>query len=159
VLAASAIAGTSSRIVALGFGAEDFARDIGARKTPAGSESLYARQAVVLAAKAAGVQALDSVFSDTEDAEGFEAWCLASRSMGFDGIGLVHPVQIEIANRAFSPKPEELEEAGKIISAFEEAEARGRGVASLDGKMIDAPVAARARRIAESAPAAPKEGS
>ena len=103
VLAAAAIASASDRLAALCFGAEDFTADIGVRRTAAGTESLVARQSVVLAAKAAGIQALDSVFSDTGDQEGFAAYCAASRAMGFDGVGVIHPRQIAVANRAFSP--------------------------------------------------------
>jgi citrate lyase subunit beta/citryl-CoA lyase len=147
VLAAATIASASDRVAALCFGAEDFAADIGVRRTAAGTESLAARQAIVLAAKAAGVQALDSVFSDTGDAEGFAAYCAASRAMGFDGVGVIHPRQIAVANRAFSPTAEEIEEARAVVAALAEAESAGSGVASLKGKMIDAPVALRARRI------------
>jgi citrate lyase subunit beta/citryl-CoA lyase len=147
VLAAAAIASASDRVIALCFGAEDFAADIGVRRTAAGTEALYARQAVVLAAKAAGIQALDSVFSDTGDEEGFAAYCSTSRAMGFDGVGVIHPRQIAAANRAFSPTAEEIEEARAVVAALAEAEAAGSGVASLKGKMIDAPVALRARRI------------
>jgi citrate lyase subunit beta/citryl-CoA lyase len=148
VLAAAAIASASPRVAALCFGAEDFTADIGARRSAAGTESLYARQAIVLAAKAAGAQALDSVFSDTDDTAGFTAYCTASRGMGFDGVGVIHPRQIPAANSCYSPSPEEVGEARAVIAALRDAEAMGSGVASLDGKMIDAPVARRARRIA-----------
>ncbi len=147
VLAAAAIAAASPRVAALCFGAEDFAADIGARRSAAETESLYARQAIVIAAKAAGAQALDSVFSDTGDMPGFASYCAASRGMGFDGVGVIHPRQIAAANAAFSPSPEEVEEARSVIAALRDAEAKGSGVASLGGKMIDAPVARRARRI------------
>jgi citrate lyase subunit beta/citryl-CoA lyase len=151
VLAAPGIASASPRVAALCFGTEDFAADIGARRSAAGTESLFARQAIVLAAKAAGLQALDSVFSDSDDIPGFAAYCAASRAMGYDGVGIIHPRQIAAANAAYSPSPEEIEEARAIIAALQEAEADGSGVASLDGKMIDAPVARRARRIVDSA--------
>jgi citrate lyase subunit beta/citryl-CoA lyase len=151
VLAAAAIASASDRVAALCFGAEDFTADIGVRRTAAGTESLHARQAIVLAAKAAGIQALDSVFSDTGDAEGFAAYCAASRAMGFDGVGVIHPRQIAVANRAFSPTADEIEEARAVLAALAEAESAGSGVASLKGKMIDAPVALRARRVVASA--------
>jgi citrate lyase subunit beta / citryl-CoA lyase len=147
VLAAPAIAAASPRVAALCFGAEDFAADIGARRTAGGAESLYARQALVVAAAAAGVQALDSVFSDTEDGAGLAAYCAASRGMGFAGIGVVHPRQVGPAAAAFAPTAAEIEEARAIVAALDEAERAGSGVASLGGKMIDAPVARRARRI------------
>ena len=151
VLAAAAIASASDRLAALCFGAEDFTADIGVHRTAAGTESLVARQSVVLAAKAAGIQALDSVFADTADEEGFAAYCAASRAMGFDGVGVIHPRQIAVANRAFSPTAEEIEEARAVMAALAEAEAAGSGVASRGGKMIDAPVALRARRIVDAA--------
>jgi citrate lyase subunit beta / citryl-CoA lyase len=147
VLAAAAIAGSSPRVAGLCFGAEDFCTDIGARRTEAGTETLYARSLVVLAARAAGVQALDSVFSDVEDEQGFASYCAASRGLGFDGVGVLHPLQIETAHREFAPTDAEVEEARRIVACLEEAESEGRGVAAMGGKMIDAPVAARARRI------------
>lgn len=147
VLAAPAIAAASPRVAALLFGAEDFAADIGARRTKEGTESLFARQSVVVAAAAAGVQALDSVFSDTEDDAGLASYCAASRAMGFAGVGILHPRQVGPAVAAFSPTEEELAEAREIVAALEEAERAGSGVASLHGKMIDAPVARRARRL------------
>jgi citrate lyase subunit beta/citryl-CoA lyase len=151
VLAAAAIASASDRLAALCFGAEDFAADIGVQRTAAGTESLVARQSVVLAAKAASIQALDSVFPDTGDQEGFAAYCAAARAMGFDGVGVIHPQQIAVANCAFSPTAEEIEEARAIVAALAVAEAAGSGVASQEGKMIDAPVALRARRIVDVA--------
>jgi citrate lyase subunit beta/citryl-CoA lyase len=147
VLAAASIATASPRVAALCFGAEDFTRDIGARRTAAGSETAYARAAIVVAARAAGVQALDSVYADTEDATGFAAYCAASRSMGFDGVGLVHPRQVATAHTAFTPDQSEVDEARRVVAALEEAEAHGLGVASQGGRMVDAPVAERARRI------------
>jgi citrate lyase subunit beta/citryl-CoA lyase len=147
VLASASIAAASSRVTALCFGAEDFTRDIGARRTAAGSETAYARAAIVVAARAAGVQALDSVYSDTEDDTGFAAYCAASRAMGFDGVGLVHPRQVAAAHAAFTPDLSEVAEARRVVAALKEAKAHGLGVASLDGRMVDAPVAERARRI------------
>jgi citrate lyase subunit beta/citryl-CoA lyase len=144
---APAIAAASARAAALCFGAEDFSRDIGARRSASGAESLYVRQALVVAAKAAGIQAHDSVFSDVDDEPGLAASCAEARALGFDGKGLVHPRQIAIAHNAFDPSPAELEAAARVVAALEAAEAEGSGVASLDGKMIDAPVAARARRL------------
>jgi Citrate lyase beta subunit len=156
VLAAEGVARASGRVAALLFGAEDFARDIGARRSAEGREALHARGALVIAAKAAGVQALDSVYSEVDDEEGLARYCSASRDLGFDGVGLVHPRQISIAQRAFSPSAEEIEEARKVVAALEEAHARGSGVASVGGKMIDAPVAARARRVLGSARRIPR---
>lgn len=148
---AAAIAAASARNAALCFGAEDFARDLGVRRTPSGEESLVARMSVVLGAKSAGIQAQDSVFSDVDDEVGLAASCVQARALGFSGKGLVHPRQIGVAHRAFAPAEAEFEEAERIVAALAAAEAAGLGVASLNGKMIDAPVAARARSLVDAA--------
>jgi len=141
---AFAIATASERICALTIGLEDYTADLGVVKTPTGAESLYARQRVVNAAHAAHVQAIDSVFGDVADAEGLLQWGEASRAMGFQGMGCIHPMQIEIIHRAFTPSKADLEKAVKIVAAFEEAQSKGLGVVSLGSKMIDAPVVHRA---------------
>jgi len=144
---AFAIATASKRIAALTIGLEDFTADLGVAKTSTGSESLYARQRVVNAAHAAHVQAIDSVYGDVADMEGLQRWGEASRAMGFEGMGCIHPMQIEVIHRAFAPSPAELEKALKIVAAFEEAQAKGLGVVSLGSKMIDAPVVHRAVKL------------
>ena len=144
---AFAIATASERIAAITIGLEDYTADLGVRKTAGGSESLYARQRVVNVAHAARVQAIDSVYSDVSDAEGLLHWGKASRAMGFEGMGCIHPVQIEVIHRAFVPAPEELEKALNIVAAYEDAQARGLGVVSLGSKMIDAPVVQRAIKL------------
>jgi citrate lyase subunit beta / citryl-CoA lyase len=163
---AFAIATASSSIAAITIGLEDYTADLGVAKTPGGSESLYARQRVVNAAHAAHVQAIDSVYGDVGDTDGLLRWGEASRAMGFEGMGCVHPVQIEIIHRAFAPSPNELEKALKIVAAFEDAQARGLGVVSLGSKMIDAPVVqravklvARARKMGLVTDAAPAGGA
>ena len=152
VLAAKDIATASSRNVALCFGREDFSRDIGAVPDPtntagAGIESLLARQMIVLAARAAGIAPLDSVFADVEDLQGLERSCLEARALGFSGKGVLHPLQIPVVRRCFRPTEEEAREAEKILAAFDAAAAEGRGAISVDGKMVDAPVAEKARRL------------
>ncbi|MGA3315016.1 MAG: aldolase/citrate lyase family protein [Candidatus Korobacteraceae bacterium] len=144
---ALAIATASERIAAITTGLEDYTADLGVAKTAGGSESLYARQRVVNAAHAAHVQAIDSVYGDAADTEGLLHWGEASRAMGFEGMGCIHPVQIEIIHRAFAPSPNELEKALAIVAAFEEAQARGLAVVSLGSKMIDAPVVQRAVKL------------
>jgi len=144
---AFAIATASERIAAITTGLEDYTADLGVAKTAGGSESLYARQRVVNAAHAAHVQAIDSVYGDVIDTEGLLHWGEASRAMGFEGMGCIHPVQIEIIHRAFAPSPNELEKAQAIVAAFEEAQARGLAVVSLGSKMIDAPVVQRAVKL------------
>jgi citrate lyase subunit beta / citryl-CoA lyase len=144
---AFAIATASERIAAITIGLEDYTADLGVAKTAGGSESLYARMRVVNAAHAAHVQAIDSVYGDAADTEGLLHWGEASRAMGFEGMGCIHPVQIEIIHRAFAPSPNELEKALAIVAAFEEAQARGLAVVSLGSKMIDAPVVQRAVKL------------
>jgi len=144
---AFAIATASDRICALTIGLEDYTADLGVVKTASGGESLYARQRVVNAAHAAHIQAIDSVFGDVADTDGLLRWGEASRAMGFEGMGCIHPMQIEVIHRAFAPSPAELEKALKIVAAFEDAQAKGLGVVSLGSKMIDPPVVNRALKL------------
>jgi len=144
---AYAIARASDRVVALTIGLEDYTADLGVAKTPGGTESLYARMRVVNAAHAAHVQAIDSVYGDAADSEGLLRWGEASRAMGFEGMGCIHPVQIEIIHRAFAPTLSELEKALSLVAAYEDAQARGLGVVSLGSKMIDTPVVQRALKL------------
>ena len=102
---------------------------------------------VVNAAHAAQVQAIDSVFGDVGDTDGLLHWGEDSRAMGFEGMGCIHPIQIEIIHRAFAPTASELEKALKIVAAYDEAQSRGLGVVSLGSKMIDAPVVRRALKL------------
>ena len=144
---AFAIATASERICAVTIGLEDYTADLGVVKTATGTESLYARQRVVNAAHAAHIQAIDSVYGDVGDMDGLLRWGEAARAMGFEGMGCIHPMQIEVIHRAFAPLPAELEKALKIVAAFEDAQARGLGVVSLGSKMIDAPVVNRAVKL------------
>ena len=144
---AFAIAKASDRIAAITIGLEDYTADLGVAKTPGGAESLYARMRVANAAHAAHVQAIDSVYGDVADSNGLLRWGEASRAMGFEGMGCIHPIQIEIIHRAFAPTMSELEKAQRIVAAYEEAQAQGLGVVSLGSKMIDAPVVQRALKL------------
>jgi citrate lyase subunit beta / citryl-CoA lyase len=144
---AFAIAKASEKIVALTIGLEDYTADLGVVKTPAGTESLYARQRIVNAARAAGVQSIDSVFGDVGDMEGLRAWGLTSRSLGFEGMGCVHPLQIAVIHETFAPTATEIERAQKIVAAYNEAQQKGLGVVSLGSKMIDPPVVERALKL------------
>jgi len=141
---AFAIARAHASVVALTIGLEDYTADLGVVKTPDGAETLWARQRLVNAAKAAGVQAIDSVYGDVGDLDGLRAWVLRSRAMGFEGMGCVHPRQIPVIHDGFAPGAAELEKAARIVAAFEEAQSRGLGVVSLGSKMIDPPVVKRA---------------
>jgi citrate lyase subunit beta/citryl-CoA lyase len=144
ILHAEDIAAADPRVAVVAFGAEDFTRDVGARRT---SESLlFARSMIVAAAKAAGVQASDTVYADVEDEAGLAAEAHLARALGFDGKGAIHPGQIPALHAAFTPSEGEMDEARKIVAAAEEAEARGIGAIAVGGKMIDRPVLERARR-------------
>jgi citrate lyase subunit beta/citryl-CoA lyase len=144
---AFSIATASDRIAAITIGLEDYTADLGVAKTPEGTESLYARQRIANAAHAAHVQAIDSVYGDVADSEGLLRWGEASRAMGFEGMGCLHPIQIEIIHRAFAPTSSELEKALAIVAAYDDAQVRGLGVVSLGSKMIDAPVVQRALKL------------
>jgi citrate lyase subunit beta/citryl-CoA lyase len=144
---AFAIAQASEKIVALTIGLEDYTADLGVVKTTSGTESLYARQRVVNAARAAGVQAIDSVFGDMGNMDGLRAWGFASRALGFEGMGCVHPSQIPVIHEAFAPTATEIDRAQKIVAAYNEAQLKGLGVVSLGSKMIDAPVVQRALKL------------
>ncbi len=151
VLNAYEIASSDPRVVMLCFGAEDFTRDIGAERTREGKELFWARSMIVMGAKAAGIQASDTVFSDINDVEGLIEETKFARSLGFDGKGLIHPSQIEPVHNVFSPTKEEIEYAKKVVNALKEAEEKGLGVIALGRKMIDRPVAERAKRILKMA--------
>jgi len=144
---AFAIAKASDQIVALTIGLEDYTADLGVVKTAKGAESLFARQRVVNAAHAAGVQAIDSVFGDVGDVEALRAWAGNSRALGFEGMGCVHPLQIAVIHEAFAPTSAEIERARKIVAAYNEAQQKGLGVVSLGSKMIDPPVVQRAVKL------------
>lgn len=151
VVNAYPIASASQRVAALAIGLEDYTADLGAARTREGKESFYARNALVNAAKAAGIQAIDSVFSDVSDMDGLRNVVLESKSLGFDGMGCIHPRQIKVIHEAFAPTSEEIDRACKIVLAFDQASAAGLGVVSLGSKMIDPPVVARALKTIDAA--------
>ena len=148
---AFAVATASENVAALTIGLEDYTADLGVVKTTEGRESQYARSRVVNAARAAGVQAIDSVFSDVADMDSLRRWAEASRAMGFEGMGCIHPGQIRVIHEAFQPRADEIEKARKIVAAFEEAQSKGLAVVSLGSKMIDPPVVQRALKLVERA--------
>ena len=163
VLNAYEIARASSRVVAMCWGAEDLSADLGVERTKEGRESFIARGLVILAAKAAGIQPLDTVFSDVRDTAGLIESTKEAIALGFEGKGVIHPGQIEPIHNVFAPTAERIEYAHKVVAAISAARAKGSGVASLGSKMIDAPIEARARKILELAEAlglikAKKEG-
>jgi len=150
---AASIAGASENVVALTIGLEDYTADLGVVKTAEGRESQYARSRVVNAARAAGVQAIDSVYGDVADMDGLRHWAEASRAMGFEGMGCIHPGQIRVIHEAFQPTATEIEKAQRIVAAFEQAQSKGLAVVSLGSKMIDPPVVQRAIKLVERAKA------
>jgi citrate lyase subunit beta/citryl-CoA lyase len=153
VLHAEAIA-RADATDALLFGAEDLAADLGATRTDEGSEVLYARQRVVTAASAAGVDAVDTLWTDFEDTDGLAADTRRGIEMGYDGKMAIHPRQVTVINEAFTPATDRVEWAERVLNARDRAEAAGRGVFEVDGEMIDAPLVAQAERIVERAAAA-----
>ncbi len=138
------IASASKNNCALTIGLEDYTADIGTQRTYEGRESFLARQMIVNAAKAVGIQAIDSVFSDISDMEALRLSVIEAKSLGFEGKGCIHPRQVKVVHDAFAPTEEEIEKAKKIVLAFEEAEKKGLGVVSVGSKMIDPPVVKRA---------------
>ncbi len=140
------IATASENVVAMAIGLEDYTADLGVQRTKEGAESHYARNRIVVASKAAGIQPIDSVFSDVGDMDGLLANVLSSKAMGFEGMGCIHPRQVPVIRQGFAPAEEEIEKARKIVLAFRDATAKGLGVVSLGSKMIDPPVVARAEK-------------
>ena len=144
VINAYDIARCAGNIVSLAIGLEDYTADLGTRRTAEGTESFFARSMVVNAARAAGIQPIDSVFSDVGDMEGLRQNVLRSKALGFDGMGCIHPRQIAVIHETFAPTPDEIEKAKKIVFAYHKAQEQGLGVVALGTKMIDPPVVKRA---------------
>jgi len=151
VISAYEIASASPNVVALTIGLEDYTADIGTHRTKEGRESFLARGSLVNAARAAGVQPIDTVFTDVDDAEGLREVTLEAKSLGFVGKGCIHPRQIEVIHEAFAPTEEEIEKAKKIVRAFEEAKLHNLSVVSLGSKMIDPPVVKRSEQTVKLA--------
>ena len=151
IMKAYEIATASRHNCALAIGLEDYTADLGTQRTNEGRESFFARSMVINAAKAAGIQAIDTVFSDVADMEGLRESVIEAKSLGFEGKGCIHPRQVQVVHEAFAPTLEEIEKAKKIVLAFEEAESKGLGVVSIGTKMIDAPVVKRAQRTIDLA--------
>lgn len=147
VINAPAIAKSSPRLVGIALGAEDYVRDLRTKRSAGGTELLFARCSILQAARAAGIAAFDTVFSDAADEEGFLREAEHIKELGFDGKSLVNPRQIELLHNVYAPTAAEVAHARSVIEAAEEAEKRGLGVASLNGKMVDAPVIERARLV------------
>ncbi len=151
VINAYEIASTSKNNCSLAMGLEDYTADIGTQRTEEGRESFLARSMVVNAARAAGIQPIDTVYSDVTNMDGLRESVIEAKSLGFDGKGCIHPRQIEVVHKAFAPTEQEIEKAKKIVAAFEDAEKKGLGVVSIGSKMIDLPVVKRAQKTIELA--------
>ena len=145
------IARGSENVVAIAIGLEDYTANLGVPRTMDGKESFYARTRLVVAAKAACIQPIDSVFSDVADMEALKQNVLVSKSLGFEGMGCIHPRQISVIKLGFAPDKTDIEKAKKIVLAFETAKLKGLGVVALGSKMIDPPVVARAQKIIDLA--------
>jgi len=137
---------STKNVVAMAIGLEDYTADLDAARTKAGDESFFARSKLVNSARAARIQPIDSVYSDVNDMEGLKQNVLNSKSLGFDGMGCIHPRQIEVIHKNFAPTEDEIKKARKIVNAYEEAQNKGLGVVSLGSKMIDPPVVKRAQQ-------------
>jgi citrate lyase subunit beta/citryl-CoA lyase len=145
------ICAASDRIAAVAFGGEDYSADLGIDRLDDESNVIFARSTICNAARAAGVLALDTPYFAFRDAEGLAENCIASKRLGFKGRFAIHPAQIEVINTSYSPSDTDIEEAQRVLAAFEEAERNGRGSTSLDGRVIDVPVVKRARALLASA--------
>lgn len=151
LLAAPAVASAHARLLGLMFGAEDYALDLGlgAQREGEARDLLYARSAIVIAAAAARVLSIDGVFPNLDDPDGLERDVVQSRRLGFDAKSTFNPRQVTLINQIFSPTPDELEYARKVVDAFEAAQARGEGSVAVGGQLVDLPIVLRAQRLLE----------
>lgn len=154
VINAYSIATASKRLIGIALGAEDYVTDLKTSRTSSGVELFEARAQILIAARAAGIAALDTVFSDINNEEGFRREVQLIKDMGFDGKSVLNPRQIAPVVEIFTPTQKEIERSERIIEALKEAESKGLGVISLNGKMIDKPVVIRAERTLALAEAA-----
>lgn len=154
IINAYAIATASKRMMGIALGAEDYCANLKTQRTPSGDELLLARETIVVAARAAGIYALDTVYSNLNDMETFRKEVELIKRLGFDGKSIINPRQIEIINEVFTPSEKAIEKAKTIIAAIKEAKAKGSGVIAVNGKMVDKPVVTRAEHTIELALAA-----
>lgn len=154
VLNARDIATASERLIGIALGAEDYVTNMKTRRYPDGQELLFARSMILHAARAAGIAAIDTVFSDINDTDGFIAETTRIKQLGFDGKSVINPRQIPLVNGIYAPSKAEIQHAKEVIWAIREAESKGSGVISLNGKMVDKPIVERAERVIALAKAA-----
>ena len=151
IVNAYAIATASKRMMGIALGAEDYSANLKTQRTPGGAELLLARETIVVAARAAGIAALDTVYSNLNDMDTFRKEVELIKTLGFDGKSIINPRQIEIVNEVFTPNEKAIEKSKVILAAIKEAEQRGSGVIAVNGKMIDRPVVLRAQRTIDLA--------
>lgn len=148
---AYAIATASPRMMGIALGAEDYCANLKTQRTPDGDELRLARETIVVAARAAGIAALDTVYSNLDDMETFRKEVEYIHRLGFDGKSIINPRQIEVVNEVFAPTEKAIEKARTILAAIREAEKKGSGVIAVNGKMVDRPVVIRAQRTIDLA--------
>ena len=154
VVNAYAIATASKRMMGIALGAEDYSANLKTQRTPEGTALILARQTIVVAARAAGIDCIDTVFSNLNDMDAFRREVETIKKLGFDGKSIINPRQIEIVNEVFTPSQKDIDKAVAIVGALHEAARRGSGVIALNGKMIDKPVVIRAQHTIDLAIAA-----
>lgn len=154
VLNARDIAKASDRLIGIALGAEDYVTNMKTRRHPDGQELFFARSMILHAARAAGIAAIDTVYSDVNNTEGFQNEVRAIKQLGFDGKSVINPRQIPLVNEIYAPTEKEIQNAKEVIWAIREAESKGLGVISLKGKMVDKPIVERAERVIMLAKAA-----
>ena len=154
IVNAYAIATASPRMMGIALGAEDYSANLKTNRTPGGAELLLAREQIVVAARAAGICCFDTVYSNLDDMETFRKEVELIKTLGFDGKSIINPRQIEVVNSVFTPTEKEITKARAVVAAIKEAQAKGSGVISLNGKMVDRPVVLRAERTIALAVAA-----
>ncbi|QCK25329.1 citrate lyase beta chain / citryl-CoA lyase subunit [Streptococcus pyogenes] len=154
VLNAREIAKASKRLIGIALGAEDYVTNMKTRRYPDGQELFFARSMILHAARAAGIAAIDTVYSDVNNTEGFQNEVRMIKQLGFDGKSVINPRQIPLVNEIYIPTETEIDHAKQVIWAIREAESKGSGVISLNGKMVDKPIVERAERVIALATAA-----
>ena len=153
ILAVNDIAKASPRLMGIALGAEDYVRNMKTERSPDGIELLFARSSILHAARANGLMAFDTVYSDARNEEGFLREASLIKQLGFDGKSLINPNQIVLIHNLFAPTQKEVNHAERVIAAAEEAERNGSGVVSLNGKMVDSPIIERAKLVLQRAAA------
>ncbi|HER0892452.1 citrate (pro-3S)-lyase subunit beta [Streptococcus pyogenes] len=154
VLNTREIAKASKRLIGIALGAEDYVTNMKTRRYPDGQELFFARSMILHAARAAGIAAIDTVYSDVNNTEGFQNEVRMIKQLGFDGKSVINPRQIPLVNEIYTPTKKEIDHAKQVIWAIREAESKGSGVISLNGKMVDKPIVERAERVIALATAA-----